>query len=71
MSALCQYRTVWSYKDNVRKAAIMEQNEIYLWLSALAFITGLAVVSTVEVGSKPYKRNTGIGKGSCLQLCSI
>lgn len=52
MSALCQYRTVWSYKDNVRKAAIMEQNELYLWLSALAFITGLAAVSTVEVGQQ-------------------
>ena len=52
MSALCQYRTVWSYKDNVRKVAIMEQNELYLWLSALAFITGLAVVSTVEVGQQ-------------------
>lgn len=50
MSALCQYRTVRSYKENVRKAAIKEQNELYLWLSALAFITGLAAVSTVEVG---------------------
>lgn len=68
MSALCQCRTVRSYKENVRKAAIKEQNELYLWLSALAFITGLAAL---RLDSKPYKRNTGIGKGSCLQLCSI
>ena len=52
MSALCQYRTVRSYKENVRKAATKEQNELYLWLSALAFITGLAAVSTVEVGQQ-------------------
>ena len=52
MSALCQYRTVRSYKENVRKAAIMEQNELYLWLSALAFITGLTAVATIEVGQQ-------------------
>ena len=52
MSALCQYRTVRSYKENVRKVATKEQNEFYLWLSALAFITGLAAVLTVEVGQQ-------------------
>lgn len=52
MSALCQYRTVRSYKEKVRKAAAKEQNELYFWLSALAITTGLAAVSTVEVGQQ-------------------
>ena len=52
MSALCQNRTGRSYKENVRKTAIKEQNEFYLRLSALAFITGLTAVSTVDVGQQ-------------------
>lgn len=52
MSALCQYRTVRSYKEDVRKAATKEQDELYLWLSALAFITGLTAVSIDEVGQQ-------------------
>lgn len=52
MSALCQYRTDRSYKEDVRKAATKEQNELYLWLSALAVTTGLTAVSTVEVGQQ-------------------
>ena len=52
MSALCQCRTVRSYKENVRKAATKEQNELYLWLSALAVTTGLTAISTDEVGQQ-------------------
>lgn len=52
MSALCQCRTVRSYKEDVRKAATKEQKELYLWLSALTSITGLTAVSTVEVGQQ-------------------
>ncbi len=52
MSALCQYRTVRSYKGNVRKAATKEQNELYFGVSALASATDSFAVPTIGGGQQ-------------------